>query len=173
MVFGIVRQSGGAIRVKSAPGAGSTFEFFLPALDAAPERVESGHDPSAESKGGNETLLLVEDEEMVREFAGEELMEGGYDVLTACDAEEAEARFLRHGKRVDLLVTDVVLPGRDGLSLYESLSRKQPGLRVLYVSGFTEQEMTQHGIGTGGAGFLEKPFDGDDLLREVRRVLDA
>jgi PAS domain S-box-containing protein len=169
-VYGIVAQSGGSIRVHSEPGQGTTFKVFLPRVDD-PLASEAGP-AERPADGGSETLLVAEDEDGVRSLICEILRELGYHVLEAPRPEMA-IKAMREGARpVHLLLTDVVMPGMDGRQLAEKLTTLQPGLRVLYMSGYTGEAIAEHGVLEHGTQFLQKPFTPDALARKVREVLD-
>jgi PAS domain S-box-containing protein len=168
-VYGIVKQSDGFIWCYSEPDRGTSFEIFLP------ERV--GLAPSPQSRpvtpaahGGGETVLVVEDEEPVRRMAARTLSSRGYRVLEAADAEQALAREPEWGP-IHLLVTDVVMPGMGGRELATALLGRRPGLKLLYISGYTDDEVIRRGLLDAGAPFLEKPFEAEGLARRVREVL--
>ncbi|MEP6591400.1 MAG: ATP-binding protein [Gemmatimonadota bacterium] len=170
-VYGIVKQSGGHIRVHSKLGFGSTFKVYLPSTDSAAENSP----PLAAEPGtdaGTETVLVVEDEEGVRTFTCRTLEDAGYRVLDALDASSGGARFDESTDDIDLLVTDIIMPGESGARLYERLSAKRPGLKVLYVSGYTPAAIFRQGELRPGIDFLEKPFTADELRRQVRQILD-
>jgi signal transduction histidine kinase/CheY-like chemotaxis protein len=168
-VYGIVKQSGGAIWVYSEPGRGTTFKVYLPEVqDSASTRkpkVEAGR------VGGSETLLVVEDEPGVRRLVQQVLKGAGYKVLLASSGEEAIGLFGSNG-HVSMLLTDVVLPVMGGPQIAKALKEKQPALKVLYMSGYTDNAIVHHGVLDAGVNFLEKPLRPDALLQKVRSVLD-
>jgi len=171
-VFGIVKQSGGHLAVSSEPGQGATFHIYLPEVADAPERSTAQEDQTT-SAGGSEAILVVEDETSLRELTTEYLVFGGYQVRAARNAEEALEWASLNGDPLHLLVTDVVLPGMNGRALAEQLSAKQAGLPVLYVSGYTDETVLDHGIENTSLSFLQKPFAREELLRKVRDLLDG
>jgi PAS domain S-box-containing protein len=170
-VYGIVKQSDGFIWCHSEPGRGTTFEIFLPERAGIPEAAMRVA-PATVARGRGEAVLVVEDEEAVRRMAARTLAARGYRVLEATDAAQALALEPECG-RIDLLVTDVVMPGMGGRELAAALAARRPGLRLLYISGYTDDEVTRRGLLDAGAPFLEKPFEAEGLARRVREVLDA
>jgi len=171
-VYGIVKQSGGSIWVDSASGRGTTFRIYLPRVAAASEPVVAVSVVPDVGRG-TEAILLVEDEEVLRELASRVLREGGYTVLAAPTAREALQAAERFEGRIELLVTDVVMPGHSGPELAKSLSSTRPDLKVLFMSGYTTEGMTRQGALEQGIVLLQKPFSPSALVRAVRDVLDA
>jgi PAS domain S-box-containing protein len=169
-VYGIVKQSGGFIWVYSEPGLGSTFKIYLPCVE---ERAEppAPAPPQRDSLRGDETLLVVEDTESLREMFCDVLRQEGYLVLNAADGEEALRLARGHEGPIHLLLTDVVMPKLGGADLARELSLTRPGLRVLYMSGYADGVITKHGVGRGIA-MIEKPFTTERLCRAVRDALD-
>lgn len=171
-VLGIVEQSGGGIRCYSQPGRGTTFRILLPALPDQPVVREAPPLAAAAARGGSETILLVEDESALRGLARLVLEARGYSVLEAADGREGLAVFTLHSGAIDLLLTDVVMPISGGRELAEAARRLRPGLKVLFMSGHTEDTILKEGIGNG-AQFLQKPFTSAVLALRVRDALDS
>jgi two-component system cell cycle sensor histidine kinase/response regulator CckA len=170
-VFGIVKQSGGHIYVYSEPRRGTTVKTYLPRGVGAP----AAGDPRQEVRAqpGREAVLIVEDDPSIRDLAQRVLLKRGYTVLAAASPGEAVALVGEQGLPVDLLVTDVMLPEMSGPDLAKILAAQQPGLPVLYMSGYTDTTVIRGGQLEHGATFLPKPFGPEALLRKVREVLDA
>jgi two-component system cell cycle sensor histidine kinase/response regulator CckA len=170
-VYGIVKQSNGYIWVDSAPGKGTSFEIYLPRHAGQPQFDERIVE-SIEKLGGSESVLLVEDAEPLRKLAQTFLETGGFRVLSAGSGEEALEVAARSGITFDLLLTDVVMPGMNGRVLAEQILPRQPGMKVLYMSGYTDSFIAGHGVLDPGTHLLHKPFTEETLIRKVREVLD-
>jgi len=171
-VFGIVRQSGGHIWVYSEPGRGTTFKIYFPRCEegAVPAPAVTSTPPTLR---GSETLLLVEDDEQLRMLGQSILTRNGYKVIAAASGAEALAASASYPGRIDLLVTDVVMPHMNGRQLAERAVRVRPDLAVLYVSGYTDNTIVHHGVLDPGIEFLQKPITPDALLRKIREVLES
>jgi CheY-like chemotaxis protein len=171
-VYGIVKQSGGYIWVYSELGRGTTFRVYLPRVDepATPLLPRAVEAPAA---GGSETILLVEDEALLRDVARDSLQQAGYTVLEAPSAFAALETARLHAGRIGLLLTDIVLPGMNGRALAHQLAKLAPDARVLYMSGYPDEAIAQHGVLEPDIHFLSKPYTYEQLLRKVREVLDG
>jgi two-component system, cell cycle sensor histidine kinase and response regulator CckA len=169
-VFGIVQQNHGNIDVHSVRGNGTTFTVDWPLH----QETDSQSKPAAAQrpKSGRETLLLVEDDRGVREFAAQALRSYGYDVQSAPGAEEA-MQLLESGTKPAMLVTDVVMPKVNGRMLADMVRNRLPGIPVLFISGYTDDIIAQHGVLREGVELLEKPFGIQDLAQKIRKMLDA
>jgi two-component system cell cycle sensor histidine kinase/response regulator CckA len=170
-VYGIVKQNDGYIQVYSEPGKGATFKIYFARVRQATQVPVSA--APALLPGGTETILLVEDEEALRKLARTSLQSRGYSVLEAPDAEAAAKLANKHSGAIDLLLTDVVMPGASGRELADRLVKMRPGLKVLYMSGYTGDLVAQHGVLDPGILLLEKPFTLHSLLTKVREALQA
>jgi two-component system, cell cycle sensor histidine kinase and response regulator CckA len=170
-VYGIVKQSGGYVWVYSELGRGTTFKIYLPRVDAPAEQLLPRREPG--SIAGSETILLAEDDELLRPLAKGLLQKLGYTVLDAENAATALAAAEAHRGPIHLLVADVVMPGASGRELARQLARLRPETKVLYVSGYTDDAIVHHGMLEPGLNFLQKPFTPATLAKKVREVLDA
>jgi two-component system cell cycle sensor histidine kinase/response regulator CckA len=168
-VHGIVTQSGGSVSVSSEVGRGTSFKVYFPRADAEAVVVE-GPPPISRPHPGAQTVLVVEDEEGLREVARELLQAQGYTVLMAANADEALRQFERNAS-IDVLLTDVVMPGASGPELTRRLVNQRPGLKVIYMSGYTEEALAQHGVLKPGVELLHKPFTSETLGRKICEVL--
>jgi PAS domain S-box-containing protein len=170
-VYGIVKQSGGSIWVASEVGRGTTFEVYLPCTQDVVAEASPARD--ARPAGGDETVLLIEDEDLVRDFVARVLQRHGYTVHALPDPQRAIEYAGTHGGPIDLVFTDVVLPDMSGRALVQELQSAHPESRVLYMSGYADHAIVDHGVLEAGTAFLQKPFSADALARKVRDVLDA
>jgi CheY-like chemotaxis protein len=171
-VYGIVKQSNGYVSVESSVGQGSSFKIYLLRYEGQPE-AEARTIDHAENLGGTESILLAEDSESLKKLAQSNLEAAGFHVLSASSGEEALEIATQHGSTFDLLLTDVVMPGMNGRVLAEQLLPRQPGMKVLYMSGYTDSFIAGHGVLEPGTHLLHKPFTEEVLIRKVREVLDG
>ena len=170
-VYGIVQQSGGSIWVYSEPNQGTSFKVYLPELrsDGSAETVES---TTNEIESGSETILLVEDEEIVRGLTTNILEGAGYSVIAAGGGAEAAKLCADRNGPIDLLLTDVVMPRTSGKEVADQLTKMQPGLKVLFMSGYTDEAIVHHGVLDSNVEFIQKPFTPVGLSKKIREVLD-
>jgi CheY-like chemotaxis protein len=169
--FGIIKQNKGHIWLSSEENKGTTFRVYLPRVVAAGRPLS----PPAEVTGlpqGTETILLVEDDVLVRGLAARVLSRQGYHLLEAANGHEALAFIQEYGPEIQLLISDLVMPGVSGKALAEQLQAARPGVKVLFISGYTDHIISHHGILEAGVHFLQKPFLPIKLARKVREVLD-
>jgi signal transduction histidine kinase/CheY-like chemotaxis protein len=171
-VYGIVKQSGGYVWVESEPGQGTSFAIYLPRTEAGPETAAA---PSARAARplGSENILLVEDDERVRDFTSKVLKKNGYTVLEARDGAEAESVSRERSGEIELLVTDVVLPDISGIVVTQRIREQRPAIRVLLISGYSPDTHPWQGASQVGDPVLQKPFSPAELASEVRKILDA
>jgi CheY-like chemotaxis protein len=170
-VYGIIKQANGWVSVDSRPGGGATFRVYLPRTAGQAEEAPGPQSPAAASRG-SETILLVEDESAVRDLAKRTLEAAGYTVLTCPDGKTAEEASRRYTGTIDLLVTDLIMPFVNGRQLAKTLIRERPGLRVLFMSGYSESVVAGLGPSQSEEELLDKPFVPGDLTRRVRKLLD-
>jgi CheY-like chemotaxis protein len=171
-VYGIVNQSGGYIWVDSEPDRGATFKIYFPRIDQPVEGIRA-EKRRAGMQRGTETILLVEDNEQVRQLTYSVLADCGYKVYPAAGPEEGLALCHANHPDIQLLVTDVILPGMNGPQLAEQVTRISPRTRVLYISGYTSDAIAHYGVLDPGLWFLAKPFSVSELVAKIREVLDA
>jgi two-component system, cell cycle sensor histidine kinase and response regulator CckA len=171
-VYGIVKQSGGSIFVHSEVNRGTSFTIFLPRVEQSLDVVVQPPDALGDLKG-DETILVVEDQAEVRSVVHNALSRGGYRVLMATSGSEAVDIARQYGGRIDVLITDVVMPGLSARELAERFRQQHPAGRVLYMSGYTDETVVQRGIVEQNVDFIEKPFTPATLLRRIRAVLNA
>ena len=172
-VYGIVKQSGGDIRLYSEVGAGTTFKIYLPRVAEAVSAPDPGAGLPATMPRGDETVLLVEDEPEVRDLAREILEGSGYHVLQACDPQDAVLMAERHAGPIHLLLTDVIMPRQSGRALVERLRPLRPEMQVLYMSGYTNEAIVRHGVLDPDTQFIQKPFTPAGLGHKVRAAIDG
>jgi two-component system cell cycle sensor histidine kinase/response regulator CckA len=170
-VYGIVKQSGGYIWIYSEPGLGTTVKVYLPRVEDAPDPARPRPERAAPA-GGRETILLVEDEDSVRHLARRCLEARGYRVFSARGGREALDIAERHGESIDLALTDVVMPEMSGLELVRRLRHVHPGLKAVFMSGYTDNAFARQGALDAGTAFLQKPFSAFGLAQRIREVLD-
>jgi len=168
-VHGIVARNGGSVEVSSEIGQGSSFTVYFPRAAAAEMVVAPP--PVRRPRGGTQTVLVVEDENALREVARKMLVRLGYTVLVAANADQALRLFEQNGA-IDVLLTDVVMPGASGPELTRQLAERYPALKVIYMSGYTEDAIVEHGVLHSGVALLHKPFTSDTLDRKVREALE-
>ncbi len=171
-VYGIVKQSGGDIWVYSEAGKGTSFKIYLPPVNETPE-APPREGTRQRTRKGTETLLLVEDSEVVRRLLRELLTQSGYKLLEARHGAEALKLSREYAGEIHLLVTDMVMPHLNGRDLARALAPERPGMKVLYMSGYTEEAILKHGVFDPGSAFLEKPFSPGALARKIRELLDV
>jgi PAS domain S-box-containing protein len=171
-VYGIVKQSGGNIWLYSEPGKGSTFKIYLPAIEALPQDIGKAAPVEASRRGGG-TILVVEDDEQLRRLTHRALAGRGYTVLEADRGSTALDIARRHKGTIDLLLTDVIMPDTNGRKLADTIRAARPGLRVLYMSGYPDGAIGNHGMLEPGVAYLAKPFTTEAIIRKVREVLEA
>jgi two-component system cell cycle sensor histidine kinase/response regulator CckA len=170
-IYGIVRQHGGFVDVESEVGVGTTFRVYVP-LTASGAVVAVAKQDSNSVRGGSETILVAEDHDGLRELARETLLGLGYNVLIACDGEQAVREYQKYGGKIDLLVFDVMLPKKSGPEAYAEISKENLGLPVVFATGYSADIALLHKAEMQGAVLLQKPYIPRDLARRVRETLD-
>jgi CheY-like chemotaxis protein len=172
MVYGLVTKHNGCIACSSTPGVGTTFSIYLPAIkQELPATVEKKEGPAPE--GGTETILIVDDEKFVRELGEQILTKFGYKVITAPDGEAALATYLKNIEEVSLVILDLIMPGMGGKKCLEELLRIKPGLKVVIASGYSPEDNAKTAMESGARGYISKPYNVKNMLKEVREALDA
>jgi CheY-like chemotaxis protein len=169
-VLGIVEQSGGYVFCESEPGKGTTFKIYLPRVDEAVEAAAAQRAP-VKTTPGSETVLLVEDDSVLRELIGAGLRADGYKVLVATDGVDALRVSDQHPGSIDILLTDVIMPQMSGPDLARSLAPRRPGMRVLYISGYTDDRLRHASIAGSEVVLVQKPFQLTDLTHKLREIL--
>jgi CheY-like chemotaxis protein len=171
-VYGIVKQNSGHIDVRSEPGKGATFSIYLPRIEKAPA-IRDGGDPVAARVRGSETILVVEDDEGVRGLIVGTLGLCGFRVLQAADGKGALFEATKHAGPIDLLLTDVIMPGMNGKEVADRLAALRPGIKVLFISGYSGELIAKAGVLNAGVAYLPKPFSSDVLAAKVREMLGS
>ena len=169
-VYGIVKQNGGCIQVDSAPQAGTTFRVLFPWVAEKPKKARA-EVPSPKLEGSG-TILVVEDEQIVRSLARRLLTRHGFEVLEAMDADEALSKVQAHQGKLDMVLTDVVMPGMSGPKLIARLRESVPSLKVIFMSGYTDESLDQDTLSEPGTRFIQKPFSVEAMLEMVRELID-
>jgi CheY-like chemotaxis protein len=174
IVYGIIKNHEGYITCYSRPEVGTTFRIYLPTIEPeiVPVDVLIAPDPEGLARGGNETILLVDDEEFIRELGVDVLGRAGYTVLTASNGEDALELYQKERARIDLVILDLIMPGMGGSKCLEELLKMDPDTRVLIASGYSPDGPTKGALDTGAKGFVSKPYDTSQLLQLVRKILD-
>jgi CheY-like chemotaxis protein len=172
-VYGILQQCGGHVRLYSEPQKGTTFQMFFPRIASSAPREDANGQEAKSRTPGQGTILLVEDQDMVRSLVRRILASEGYSVFEACNGQEALEFAKRNKSNIDLLLTDVVMPQMSGRELADRFRHDRPRTKVIYVSGFTRDEFLKQDAENASAHFLQKPFTPDVLVRKVREVLEG
>jgi CheY-like chemotaxis protein len=170
-IYGVVKQSGGSIEVYSELEKGTVFKIYLPAVDEIPQALDIEKPKDSSTSKGDEMILLVEDEKIVRDMATKMLKRLNFSVLNASNGDEALAIAGSYQGVISLLITDVVMPGMNGRQLAEQLQRMRPDIKVLFSSGYTEDAIAHHGIIDRDLNFIGKPYSSFDLAKKIRQLL--
>jgi CheY-like chemotaxis protein len=172
MSYGAVKQHNGSILVKCEAGNGTTFSIYLPLIMNRVQDEKKHHPGASPALQGSETLLIVEDEEMVRTFTKKILEKVGYKVIEAADGEDAMEKFRQNREDISLILSDVIMPKKSGREILEEVRKEKSGVKVIFISGYTANVMKEKGIFEDNSDFITKPFMKAELLRKVREVLD-
>jgi CheY-like chemotaxis protein len=172
-VYGIVKQHGGHLRIVSAEGKGSSFTVYLPRIEGTTDQISPASVPSKPAQQGSEHVLVVEDNEAVRTMTRQMLERLGYRVTSAARGQAGLDVVIAGGEPVGLLLTDIVLPDMSGRDVFERMAALQPGLRVLYMSGYAGEVISTRGVLEDGVQFIQKPFTPRTLAQKVRQAIDA
>jgi len=171
-VFGIVHQINGHVQVASSPGLGATFKILVPLLTPEGKTALPGVNGVQVLQGGTETILVVEDEALVRSLAATVLQQNGYTIHLANNGQAALQIFEKLEHRVDLVLTDIAMPGMDGIQLAKELQKKAPGTRILFMSGYLDEILESHSFDPSTMPLLKKPFGAGELIRRTKKMLD-
>jgi polar amino acid transport system substrate-binding protein len=170
IVYGIIKQHNGFINVFSEPGRGTTFRIHLPLISEM--KTDADAETAPPPKGGTETVLLIEDDHVVRTMTGIFLRDFGYSVIDAVDGEDALEKFAKHEREIDLLILDVMMPKKNGGQVYNAVKAVRPDIDILFVSGYPADIIQKKGILEEDLQFISKPVSPFDLLRKIREILD-
>jgi CheY-like chemotaxis protein/two-component sensor histidine kinase len=168
--YGIIKQHSGTIKVYSEPGLGTVFKIYLPLSEKAP--LETKTEAVVPVKGGNETVLVAEDDAALRDLSRIVLESFGYTVIAAEDGEEAVTRFMENRERIGLVLLDMIMPKKNGKEVGEAIRKVCPGMKIVFMSGYSMEIVTNKELVEAGFDFIQKPFPSKDLLAKVREVLD-
>jgi CheY-like chemotaxis protein len=171
IVYGIIKQHNGNINVYSEPGRGSTFKIYLPLIVTETARVAEKE--MTPPRGGTETILLAEDDRAVRDLTANILRGYGYQVIETVDGVDALDKFAGRSKEIDLLILDVIMPGKSGKEAYDAIKALRPDVAALFISGYTADILQSRGISEAGLNFISKPVSPFELLRKIREILDG
>jgi nitrogen-specific signal transduction histidine kinase/ActR/RegA family two-component response regulator len=169
MVYGIVQQHDGFIRVESTPGRGTTFQIYLPLIDSQVE--ESKPETALLPRGNNETVLVAEDNKLVMALTREILETNGYRIIEAADGEEAVARFMANADKIDMVLLDVIMPKKNGKEVFDEFTKMKPGIKALFMSGYTFDVISRQGVLEEGINLISKPVRPGELLQKMRDIL--
>jgi CheY-like chemotaxis protein len=171
MVYGIIKQHEGFFNILSEKGFGTTFEVFLPALAQCKKKLSSAKNEEKATVRGTGTILLAEDEEAVRDFLQDALEFYGFRTIVAVDGEDAIKKYTDHKHEIDMVMLDVVMPKKNGKEVYNAIKQTDPGIKALFISGYTEDILTSKGIYEEGLEFMSKPLEIESVVKKIRSVL--